>query len=74
MRKGIEKEVEKLLTQRPMTVIELAKALGYKTKKLGWGQLESAGAFKIRELEDKGLVEYRDDGKWYWVGNEGKTK
>lgn len=66
VRKGIEQEVKKILTEQgPMTVFELAEALGYKTREVAFGR-RSAGAFKIRELEDKGLVEYRD-GKWYWI-------
>jgi len=66
MRKGIEKEVKALLTKRPMTVIELAEALGYKTREV-WPGMKSAGAFRIDQLEKKGLVEYKN-GKWRWIG------
>ena len=69
MRKGIEEEVKQLLTERPRTVIELAQALGYKTPLL-WGIVRSAGRFKIRELEDKGLVECDNTALSHWKEEE----
>ena len=68
MRKTIIEEVKQLLTKEPMTAIELAMKLGYKTKEI-FPEIWSTGAFRISELEDKRLVAYRD-GKWHWIGNE----